>query len=270
MLYLVATPIGNLQEFSPRAQTVLQEVEYILCEDTRTSSVLLNNYHIKKPLQAYHKFNETEQLNSIVQDLQAGKDVALISDAGMPGISDPGNILVNKLKELGLPYTVISGPSAFLNAFVLSGFAAPFTFVGFLPGKPSDKKQLLKQLQTLETTLIFYCSPYDLKGDLKDLYAVLGERDICVVRELTKKFETVSFHKLSEGYDGKVKGEFVVVVDKPQQNDSPLNALSVEEHLDFYINLGYKKSDAIEMVARERGMKKNEVYKHTFDIPVTR
>ena len=270
MLYLVATPIGNLKEFSSRAIEVLNGVDYILCEDTRTSSVLLQNYNIKKPLMAYHKFNEKQQLQSIVTDLKKGKDLALISDAGMPGVSDPGNILVNEAIEQGLEYTVVSGPSAFVNAFVLSGFSAPFTFVGFLPNKPSEKKELLMHLQTMESVLIFYCSPYDLQKDLTDLYAILGERKICVARELTKKFEEISFSTLSQGYTGKVKGEFVVVVDKPQQNDSPLNALSVEEHLEFYINLGYKKPDAIEMVARERGMKKNEVYKHTFDIPVTR
>lgn len=261
MLYIVATPIGNLTEITYRAVQALKQVDYILCEDTRTSSVLLKEYDIKKPLMSYHKFNEREQLNKIITDLKNGSDIALISDAGMPCVSDPGNILVNECIAQNLDYTVLSGASAFVNAFVLSGFETPFTFVGFLPQKNTDKKELLKQLKNNKTTLIFYSSPYDLQKDLDSLYQILGERKVCIARELTKKFEEVVFIDLSQGYNGVLKGEFVVVVQKGGDEDSPLNQLSIEEHLDFYLNLGYSKSDSIEMVAKERNMKKNEVYK---------
>ena len=134
MLYLVATPIGNLKEITYRAVEILNDVDYIACEDTRTSKVLLSNYNINKPLKAYHKFNETKASEEIITDLLNDKNIALISDAGMPGISDPGNILVNKLKEKNLDYTVISGPSALINAFVLSGYATPFTFTSTFSG----------------------------------------------------------------------------------------------------------------------------------------
>lgn len=264
MLFIVATPIGNLKEITIRAKETLQNVDYILCEDTRTSGVLLKELGISKHLVAYHKFNEKQQLEKIITDLKNDKDIALISDAGMPCISDPGAILVNELIKQKLPYTVISGPSAFVNAFVLSGFSAPFTFFGFLPSKPSEKRELLKEIKDYKTTLIFYSSPYDLKKDIEDLYNVLGDRKICVVRELTKIYEEVVFSTLKEGYNGTLKGEFVLLVEKAQDSFNPLNNLSVEEHLDFYLNLGYKKQDAIEIVAKERNMKKNEVYKHTF------
>lgn len=264
MLYIVATPIGNLKEMTFRAVETLKTVDYILCEDTRTSLVLLNEFGVKNKLVSYHKFNETQMLENIISDLMKGLNLALISDAGMPLISDPGAILVNKLIELGLEYTVISGPTAFVNAFVLSGYSYPFTFYGFLPNKPSDRKEVLKELKDNKHTLIFYSSPYDLKKDLKDLYNVLGDREICIVRELTKKFEQVNHSTLEQGYDGILKGEFVVLIDRQGELESPLNQLTIEEHLDFYINLGYKKQDAIEIVAKERKIKKNEVYKFSY------
>ena len=154
MLYLVATPIGNLKEITYRAVEILNTVDYIACEDTRTSKVLLDNYSINKPLKAYHKFNETKASEEIISDLQSGKDIALISDAGMPGISDPGNILVNKLKEHNLDYTVISGASALINAFVLSGYSTPFTFIGFLPDNNKKRTILLEGISKIKSTLI--------------------------------------------------------------------------------------------------------------------
>ena len=138
MLYIVATPIGNLGELTHRAEEILNNVDYIACEDTRTSKILLDHYNIHKTLVSYHKFNEMKSGNTIIEDLKKGKDIALISDAGMPGISDPGNILVNLCRENGISYTVVSGASALINAFVLSGYETPFTFVGFLP---DDKKE---------------------------------------------------------------------------------------------------------------------------------
>lgn len=261
MLYIVATPIGNLKDITFRAIETLQNVDYILCEDTRTSANLLNHYEIKKPLVSYHKFNEKETLNKIITDLKNGFNIALISDAGTPCISDPGTILVNELIANNLEFTVIPGASAFVNAFVLSGFAYPFTFVGFLPSKNSEKKELLKEYKEYKNTLIFYSSKYDLNKDIETLYHVFGNRNIAVVSELTKMFERVEFSTLEQGYTGTLKGEFVLVVEGKTQDDSPLNMLSVKEHLEFYLNLGYKKSDAIEMVSADRKVKKNEIYK---------
>lgn len=261
MLYIVATPIGNLKDITYRAVETLQSADYILCEDTRTSSVLLNHYEIKKPLVSYHKFNEKESLNKIITDLKNGYNIALISDAGTPCISDPGAILVNSLIENDLEYTIIPGASAFINAFVLSGFSHPFTFIGFLPNKNSEKKELLIEYKDHKNTLIFYCSKHDLNKDIEELHGVFGDRKIAVVSEITKMFERVEFSTLKEGYNGTLKGEFVLVVEGKTEDDSPLNMLSVEEHLEFYLNLGYKKSHAIDMVSSDRKMKKNEVYK---------
>ena len=150
MLYLVATPIGNLKDFSFRAVETLNKVEYILCEDTRTSLTLLNHYEIKKPLYSYHKYNEKEKVDKIIEDLKAGKEIALISDAGMPGISDPGNILINECIKNDIEYTVIPGASAFVNAFVMSGFEPPFTFIGFLPNKKIEIENLLNPFKNIQ------------------------------------------------------------------------------------------------------------------------
>ena len=149
MLYLVGTPIGNLKEITQYAIEILNNADYILCEDTRTSSVLLNHYDIKKPLKSYHKFNERESVDVIIKDLQNGKNIALISDAGMPGISDPGNVIVRECIKCNLEYTVVSGPSALINAFILSGFDTPFTFVGFLPDKLNERNNMLMQYKNI-------------------------------------------------------------------------------------------------------------------------
>ena len=259
MLYLIGTPIGNLKELTHRAEEILGSVSYIACEDTRTSKVLLDAYGIKKPLKAYHKFNESKASVDIINDLKEGKDVALISDAGMPGISDPGNILVNKLKEEGLEYTVVSGACAGINAFILSGYDAPFTFIGFIPEK--KQKEFLEEVAEYNTSLIFYCSPHSLLDDLKVLYETLGDRAVCVVRELTKKFEEITFTTLKDGYSGTVKGEFVVVVDKPKKED---NSSNIDKDLQTLINMGVSKSDASKILAKVHNLKKNDIYKLTF------
>ena len=266
MLYIVATPIGNLGELTYRATEVLNSVEYILCEDTRTSQVLLNKYDIKKKCVAYHKFNETEKVNKVIEDIRQGKDVALISDAGMPGISDPGNILVNALKDNDLKYTVVSGPCAFVNAFVLSGFSTPLTFVGFLPEKKSAKLKLLQELSNYNSTLIFYISPHNLADTFEFLTETLGDRECAVVREITKLYEEVTYSTLAKGYNGVEKGEFVLLVKGKGENENPLNEMTVKEHLVYYISQGISKPDAIKMVAKDRNLKKNEVYKIALEI----
>lgn len=259
MLYIVATPIGNLKEFTYRAVEVLNSVEYILCEDTRTSKVLLDNYNIRKPLKSYHKFNETKASEEVVEDLHIGKDIALISDAGMPGISDPGNILVKKLIEEGLEYTVVSGASAVINAFVMSGYSTPFTFVGFLPDNNSKCNELLNELKNYKTSLIFYCSPHSLAEDLDKLYNVLGNRNICVIREISKKFEEKIFTTLEMGYNGVIKGEFVVLVDKPDREETNLD---IDQDLQILLNMGISKTDASKVLAKAKGLKKGDIYKN--------
>ena len=196
MLYIVPTPIGNLKDITLRAIDVLKSVDLILCEDTRTSGILLNHYEIKKELKSYHKFNEKQSLDNIIERLKKGQDVALISDAGMPGISDPGNILVKEVINQGLEYTVLPGANAVTTAFVSSGFDTPFTFVGFLPDKKGERVNILESLKAAPSCLIFYVSPYKLDKIISDLYSVLGNRKACAVREISKKFEEKIFFNL--------------------------------------------------------------------------
>lgn len=265
MLYLVGTPIGNLKEFNNYAVEILNKVDYILCEDTRTSAVLLNHYNIKKPLKSYHKFNEKEMVEKIGNDLIGGKNIALISDAGMPVISDPGNVLVNFAIKNGVDYTVVSGPCALINAFILSGFNAPFCFIGFLPEKNVDRKNLLMQFKNVEGSLIFYVSCHNIEKDFNSILEILGDKPVCVTRELTKLYEEKVFTTLKQGYDGVKKGEFVLVVNNTK-NESELKNLSIKEHLKHYLNLGFSKQDAIKFVCAERNEKKQVVYKESIDL----
>ena len=259
MLYLVATPIGNLKEVTHRAIEVLESVDYIACEDTRTSKVFLDNYNIHKPLVSYHKFNENQSGDKIVKDLLEGKNIAVISDAGMPGISDPGNILVKLCQNNDLPYTVISGPSALVNAFVLSGYEPPFTFVGFLPDNNSKKNKILEDFSKINSVLIFYCSPHSLLEDIKDMHNVLGDREVCFVREISKKFEEVSFSTLKEGYKSTLKGEFVVLVNRP--NLEIVTPEKIDDKLQVLLDLGLSKTDASKVIAKLTGRKKSDIYK---------
>jgi len=258
MLYLIATPIGNLKEITNRAVEILNEVDYIACEDTRTSKVLLDFYGIHKNLVSYHKFNENKSGNFIIEDLKKGKNIAIISDAGMPGISDPGNIIVNMCIKENLEYTVVSGASALINAFVLSGYDTPFTFIGFLPDNNSKKQQLLDEISGYSSTLIFYCSPHSLADDLNSMFKAFGQREICVVREISKKFEEVVFSTLAEGYNSTIKGEFVVLVRKGMQDSKEDQ---VDQNLQVLLDMGVSKSDASKIIAKLTGKKKDEIYK---------
>ena len=179
MIYFVATPIGNLGEITFRAVETLKSVDAIFCEDTRHSQILLNHYGISKPLYSYHKFNEKKSLDFVLSFCAEGKDVAVISDAGMPSINDPGNILVNALKEKGYPYTVVSGASAFVNAFVISGYKSPFTYYGFLPEKRTERDKLLDGAVGVA---IFYVSVHDIKENMSYLCQRLGDRECCLVK----------------------------------------------------------------------------------------
>jgi len=259
MLYIVATPIGNLKDVTYRAIEVLNNCDYIACEDTRTSYTFLSHYNIDKKLVSYHKFNEASMSDKLINDLKEGKDIALISDAGMPGISDPGSVVIRKVQENKLDYTVLPGPSALINAVVLSGYQAPFTFVGFLPDKNKDRKTIIDNIKDSPYPTIYYVSPHSIDNFFSYMFKELGDREVCVVRELTKKFETVSFTTLEEGYSGVVKGEFVIIV-KGCKKAEIISEDIVKEELNKLLNSGITKKTAVVMVSEKYNLKKNFVY----------
>ena len=261
MIYFVATPIGNLEEITLRAINVLKQSDVIFCEDTRHSSILLKHFEISVPLKSYHKFNETKSCEYILQLSREGKTVSIISDAGMPCISDPGKILVNACVESGEKFCVVSGPSAGLNAFVYSGFDTPFVFVGFLPEKKSERDKLVDNVIS-SGTLIFYCAPHDIKETLAYLATKLGEnRRVAVAQELTKLHEQIIHTTLGQAEINEPKGEYVIVVEKTDANANSLNSLPIDKHVEFYVNNGMAKMDAIKATAKDLGVSKNEVYK---------
>ena len=265
MLYIVGTPIGNLKDITYRAIEVLNSVDEIACEDTRHTLKLLNAYDIKKPLFAYHKFNEKTATDGRVRKLEEGKNIALVSDAGMPLISDPGNLLIKVLIEKGLKYTVIPGPTAFVCGLIMSGLLDyRFSFVGFLPEKNSERKALLEKYKNCDAPTVFYCAPHDVQDTVKSIYKVFGNRKACAVREITKAFETREEFELENGYNGETRGEFVLIVDKAKETEVEFE-MSVNEHIDYFLAQGMTKKDAVKAVAKARGVHKNEIYKYTID-----
>ena len=266
MLYFVATPIGNLDDITLRAIEVLKSVDCIYCEDTRHSLKLLNKLQIKKPLFSYHKFNEKKEAEEIIEKLNKGLNIAVISDAGMPVISDPGNVLTKRLVEEDVNFTVVPGATAFASALILSGLdASRFTFIGLLPEKAKDRDNLLKNYKNTTETLIFYSAPHDINDDLKDLYNILGDRKVAVVKEITKMHEMALHFNLKDAKIENPKGEFVIVVEGGTNTKNQFNALSLEEHINFYIESGLSKKDAIKKVAEERSVSKNSLYKYTIE-----
>ena len=266
MLYFVATPIGNLKDFSFRAVETLGAVDEIGCEDTRHSLTLLSVYGIKKPLFSYHKYNEKEECEKIIGKLKDGKNIAIITDAGMPVVSDPGNVLVKSLIENGLEFTVIPGANAALSALVLSGFNADrFCFLGFLSEKKSERDDLLEEYKDLTATLIFYSAPHDIKKDVAALYGVFGNRKAAAVKEITKIHEKAEFFDLETGFTGEPKGEYVLIVEGAKRG-AKFENLSEEEHIKMYISGGIDKKDAIKRVAKERGVPKSSLYKYTINL----
>ena len=265
MLYFVATPIGNLKDISLRAIEVLQNVDEIACEDTRHSLGLLNAYQIKKPLFSYHKFNEKECGQKIIEKLKSGKDIAVITDAGMPVVSDPGNILTQMLIEEGLSFTVIPGACAFVSALVLGGLdSSRFCFLGFMPEKNSERKEFLTKYKSLDMTLIFYSAPHDVKKDIESIYSVFGNRRAVAVKEITKLYERAERFNLEEGLSSEPKGEYVILVEGAKEENLSLN-LSEKEHIELYILQGMDKKEALKRVAKERGVSKSSLYKYTIE-----
>ena len=263
MLYFVATPIGNLKDITLRALEVLNSVDVIACEDTRNSLKLLNHYDIRKKLIAYHKYNEDNSSEGIIKLLNDGKDVAIISDAGMPVISDPGDTIIQKLKEKNIPYTVVPGANAGLCALILSGLnSSRFTFIGFLPEDKKECNNLLNDIKNYRTTLLFYVAPHDIFSITNKLFNVLGKRKAVLVNEITKLYEKSYSFNLGEKLEIEPKGEYVLALEGNCLKEiNELNELSIEEHILYYLNLGENKNDVIKKVAKERGVNKNEVYK---------
>ncbi len=267
MIYFVATPIGNLDDISLRALKTLRSVDEIYCEDTRHTIKLLNAYEIKKPLFACHKFNEREAAEKIIASARGGKNIAIVSDAGMPVISDPGNVVCAALKEAGLEYTVVPGANAFLSALVLSALPADrFAFIGFLPDKEGERKKVLERYKDCDLTLCFHVAPQDIDRNISSMYAVFGDRRACAVREITKLHEEAVAFNLKEGLSGEKRGEYVIVVEGAAERENPLNALSEREHILYYIERGMDKKEALKAAARDRGISKSELYKFSLDL----
>ena len=265
MLYFVATPIGNLKDISLRAIEVLNTADEIACEDTRHSLALLNNLGIKKPLFAYHKFNERASGEKIIGKLKEGKNIAVISDAGTPLISDPGSILIRMLKENNLDFTVVPGACALINALVLSGMdCSEFTFLGFLPDKAGERKSFLEKYKSLDTTLVFYSAPHDIKKDISSIYEVFGDRKAVAVKEITKLHESAEEFNLKDGISGEPRGEYVLIVEKCGKDVGYLE-MTEEEHINAYIASGMDKKEAVKAVAKERKVSKSSLYKYTID-----
>lgn len=261
--FLVATPIGNLGDFSSRAIEVLNSVSYIACEDTRTSSALLSRFNIKKPLISYHEHNEQECSSKLISLLKEGNSIAIISDAGYPGISDPGNIIVNHCIEENIPVSVIPGANAFLPALIASGMKNDhFYFHGFLPSKPSHRKKELESLVNIPVTLIFYESPHRIIETLNDFNTYFNGRKICLARELTKKFEEFIYGTTDELINldpSTLKGEMVVIIEGKQDNNQ-LNEDELIELLKKEIQNGSSLKDASKIVSKNTGVKKNILY----------
>ena len=275
-LYLCATPIGNLEDITARVLETLQSVDVIAAEDTRNSIKLLNHFEIKVPMTSYHEFNKVEKAVELIRQMQDGKNIALITDAGTPAISDPGEVLVKMCQEAGIPVTSLPGPAACITALTLSGLSTRrFCFEGFLPSDKKEKKEILEDLVDESRTIIIYEAPHRLVRTLEDLYKTLGNRKITICRELTKKFETVlptTFEEALVKYESEdPRGEYVLVIegksldDRKQETINSWQEMSIEQHMEYYEKDGENGIDhkeAMKRVAKDRGISKREVYQY--------
>lgn len=266
-LYLVATPIGNLADITERALKVLSEVDFVAAEDTRNSGLLLSRYGISKPMISYFEHNKRERGEIIVSRIMAGESCALITDAGTPAISDPGEDIVRLCAEKGVPVTSIPGACACITALTLSGLATGrFAFEGFLTTNKSDRRDRLTELSAEKRTLIIYEAPHKLRGTLDDLYKYFGDRKITLCRELTKLNEEVerfdSIADAVETYKEKQpRGEYVLIIEGQKETAADVEyPKDILEHLRMHMDMGLKKMDAIKMCAKERGISKSEAY----------
>lgn len=270
-LYLCATPIGNLEDITLRVLRTLKEVDLIAAEDTRNSIHLLNHFDIKAPLTSYHEYNKVDKAYQLVEKMQQGTNIALITDAGTPGISDPGEDLVRICYEQGIEVTSLPGAAACITALTLSGLPTRrFSFEAFLPKEKKERAAVLEELKNDTRTLIVYEAPHHLLGTLKELQDALGDRRLTVCRELTKKFETAFQTTFSEAiryYEEQgVRGECVLVIEGRsreelvQEAQQSWEAISVEEHMEHYLSTGMDRKSAMKQVAKDRGVGKREIY----------
>ncbi len=270
-LFICATPIGNLQDMTPRVVETLRSVDVIAAEDTRNSIKLLNHFEIHTAMTSYHEYNKVEKARQLVDQLLSGKDIALITDAGTPAISDPGEVLVKMCHESGVPVTSLPGAAACITALTLSGLSTRrFCFEGFLPTDKKEKKNVLEELATESRTMILYEAPHHLVRTLEELYEALGQRRVTICRELTKKFETVLPTTLQEALvyyqTEEPRGEYVLVLEgksfaeKRREEIALWQDRSIEEHMAYYEEQGMDTKAAMKQVAKDRGVGKREIY----------
>ena len=272
-LFLCATPIGNLKDMTPRVVETLGQVDVIAAEDTRNSIKLLNHFEIKTPMTSYHEYNKVEKAKQLVGQLQAGTNIALLTDAGTPAISDPGEVLVQMCHEAGVQVTSLPGPAACITALTLSGLSTRrFCFEGFLPSEKKEKLEILEELKEETRTMILYEAPHHLVRTLEELYQTLGNRRITLCRELTKKFETVIPTTLEAALamyeEEQPRGEYVLVLEgkslqeKKQEQIASWETMSIEEHMEHYTSQGIDEKNAMKQVAKDRGVSKRDIYSY--------
>ena len=261
-LYIVPTPIGNLEDITLRALKILKEVDVVFAEDTRTTNILLKHYDISKKLLSSHLYNEDKMITKEIEYLKQGKNIAVVSDAGTPVISDPGYILVQEAIKEGYNVVCLPGPTAIIPAVVMSGLAGgPFTFYGFLNSKEAKRKQELETLKNNKYPIVFYEAPHRLIKTLNNILEVLGNRKIAIVREISKKYEEVirdNVENIIKNVEN-IKGEIVIVVDGNKE-EKLFEHLTVIQHINLYIEDGLTPKEAIKKVAKERNIPKSEVY----------
>jgi 16S rRNA (cytidine1402-2'-O)-methyltransferase len=266
-LYVVPTPIGNLADMTPRALETLKNVDFIACEDTRVTGKLLSLFDIKNSLVSYHEHNKKKQGEEILKRLQNGESASVVTDAGTPAISDPGEDLVRLCLEHGVPVVPLVGACAFVTALSASGLdSRRFCFEGFLPADKGEKLDVIKSYKNEKRTVIFYEAPHRIEETAKLLLEILGDRKVCVARELTKLNEEICVIPLSE-FCGKLqntapKGEYVLILEGAKDEKPFFEGLSIEQHVGFYMKQGLDKMNAIKACAKDRGVSKNEIYKH--------
>lgn len=276
MLYLCATPIGNLQDMSPRIIETLGMVDLIAAEDTRNSIKLLNHFEINTPMTSYHEYNKVEKARVLINKMKSGMNIALITDAGTPAISDPGEVLVAMCHEEGITVTSLPGPAALIVALTLSGLPTRrFCFEAFLPSDKKERRLVLDDLKEESRTIIIYEAPHHLKGTLNELYETLGNRRITICRELTKKFETILPTTLEDALrkyeEEEPRGEYVLVIDglsfstKEQLAQEECLEMSIEEHMEKYESQGIERKEAMKLVAKDRGVSKRDIYNYLLE-----
>ena len=266
-LYLVATPIGNLDDITFRALNVLKEVDFIAAEDTRNTLKLLNHFNIKKSMISNHRHNEDDREDTLIKKLKEGKDIAVVSDAGTPGISDPGEVIVKRAIEENIEVIPIPGACAGINALIASGLdTKEFVFLGFLPINKKLRKEKLEEIKDESKTIIVYEAPHKMKETLKDLSDVIGERKVVLAREITKiheEFIRGNINEIIEKVEG-LKGEMILLIEGGNKikKENILNNLSLKEHYSVYEKQGLEKKEIIKKIAKDRGVNKNEIYKY--------